>query len=143
MSTLDITLNFRSGLPIYIQIMNQIKHKIAAKELKPGDQLPTVRQLAADLRVNFNTIARAYRTLDNAGIISTQHGRGTFIPEHESEEKSEKMRHEDLMHLTLRYLNDTEHLGFPPQKVQEIITEKINQRKFAIAAKVRIVPTST
>ena len=72
---MNIEIDFRDHIPIYIQLMGQIKQLIAAGELKPGDQLPTVRQLAADLRVNFNTIARTYRLLDEEGIISTQHGR--------------------------------------------------------------------
>ena len=56
---LDLKLDFRSGLPIYAQIVEQIRHMLAGGELKSGDQLPTMRQLATDLRVNFNTIARA------------------------------------------------------------------------------------
>ena len=76
---MQIQIDFRSGVPIYTQIMEQIQHKVASGELKPGDQLPTVRQLATDLRVNFNTVARAYRLLDEAGLISTQQGRGTYI----------------------------------------------------------------
>ncbi len=125
MKKLNFKLDFRSGNPIYIQIMNQIKHKIATGDLAPGDQLPTVRQLAADLRVNFNTIARAYRMLDEAGIISTQHGRGTFILAPPSEEFTQRMRREDLLRLTLRYLNDTHDLGFNPEEVQKIVEEKI------------------
>ena len=77
--TLDLKIDFRSGLPIYTQVVEQIRRMLASGELKPGDQLPTVRQLATDLRVNFNTIARAYRLLDEAGLISTQQGRGTYI----------------------------------------------------------------
>jgi GntR family transcriptional regulator len=76
---LKFTLDFRSGIPSYVQIIEQIQGLLAAGELKPGDQLPTVRQLASELRVNFNTIARAYRMLDEAGLISTQRGRGTYI----------------------------------------------------------------
>ena len=125
MKKLHFKLNFRSGNPIYIQIMNQIKHKIATGDLVPGDQLPTVRQLAADLRVNFNTIARAYRMLDEAGIISTQHGRGTFILSPPSEEFTQRMRQEDLARLTQRYLNDVHDLGFAPDEVQKIIADKL------------------
>ena len=65
---MNIEIDFRDHIPIYIQLMDQIKQLIAADELKPGEQLPTVRQLAADLRVNFNTIARTYRLLDEEGI---------------------------------------------------------------------------
>lgn len=129
MKKLNFKLDFRSGNPIYIQIMNQIKHKIVTGDLTPGDQLPTVRQLAADLRVNFNTIARAYRMLDDAGIISTQHGRGTFILSPPSDEHTQRMRREDLIRLTQRYLNDVHDLGLMPEEVQQIIIEKIERWK--------------
>ena len=67
-----IHIDVTDHVPIYIQLMNQIKHMIATGELQPGDQLPTVRQLAADLRINFNTVARAYRLLDAAPSSSSQ-----------------------------------------------------------------------
>jgi hypothetical protein len=72
-----VALDFRSKEPIYRQIMAQIQEQFASGELKPGQQLPTVRKLATQLGVNFNTVARAYRLLDQQGVISTQHGRGT------------------------------------------------------------------
>jgi GntR family transcriptional regulator len=122
---MNIEINFRSGIPIYVQIIDQIKHMIAAGELQPGDQLPTVRQLAADLRVNFNTIARAYRLLDEEGIISTQHGRGTFILELPSEENAEKLRRQDLLRLTRYYLTEASNLGYAPAKVSEIFEQQL------------------
>jgi GntR family transcriptional regulator len=77
--SLNIDLDFGSSTPIYTQIIDQVKVQLATGELNPGDQLPTVRQLASELRVNFNTIARAYRLLDEEGLISTQRGRGTYL----------------------------------------------------------------
>src|SRR5512136_740644 len=74
-------LDLAGRAPIYLQVAERIKHSIAMGELAPGEQLPTVRQLAHDLRVNFNTIARAYGQLDAAGIISTEQGRGTYVRE--------------------------------------------------------------
>jgi GntR family transcriptional regulator len=112
-----------------MQIMVQIKHMIATGTLKPGDQLPTVRQMAADLRVNFNTVARAYRMLDETEFISTQHGRGTFILEPISETQSEKLLEENLMQLTLQYLNDAHDLGFSSEQVQRVILEQIQQQE--------------
>ncbi len=123
---MDIEINFRSGVPIYIQIMDQVKHLIAVGRLQPGDQLPTVRQMAADLRVNFNTIARAYRLLDEAGIISTQHGRGTFILELESAENGEKLRRQDLARLTRHYLTEAQRLGYEPDDVRGIFENKLS-----------------
>ena len=63
---MQFQLDFRSGVPIYTQIVEQVRQKVASGELRQGDQLPTVRQLATELRVNFNTVARAYRLLDEA-----------------------------------------------------------------------------
>jgi len=131
MKSFQLELDFRSGDPIYEQLANHVRHQIATGALKPGDQLPTVRQVAADLRVNFNTVARAYRLLDEAGIISTQHGRGTFILEPISESQTESLRQEDLLRLTLRYLNSVYQLGFSPEKVQEMIKEKLADWKTA------------
>jgi len=74
-----ITVEFRRKEPIYMQIVNQIREQVISGELAQGQQLPTVRRQAAELGVNFNTVARAYRMLDEAGVISTQHGRGTYV----------------------------------------------------------------
>jgi GntR family transcriptional regulator len=109
--------------------MNQVKHMIATGELQPGDQLPTVRQLAADLRINFNTVARAYRLLDEESIISTQHGRGTFILEPASEEKFRRLRRKDLRRLLIHLLNQAETLGFGPADVRVIFDEYLEQWK--------------
>jgi len=68
-----------SGVPVYRQIIDQILGAIASGALSPGDQLPTVRQLAVDLAVNPNTVVRAYRELEIRGVLSTQQGVGTFI----------------------------------------------------------------
>ena len=79
-------------MPIYAQIVEQVRDWIAKGQLNPGDQLPTVRQLALELRVNLNTVARAYRILDEAGIISTQRGRGTYIWEKPTEETMRRLK---------------------------------------------------
>lgn len=124
---MKITVDLTEHVPIYIQLMNQVKHMIATGELKPGDQLPTVRQLAADLRINFNTVARAYRLLDEESIISTQHGRGTFILEPASEEKYRRLRRKDLKRLLIHFLNEAEALGFGPEDVRLIFDEYLAQ----------------
>ena len=75
----QIRLDFRSQEPIYLQIVRQVEALVRDGTLKPGDQLPTVRQMAIDLRINFSTVARAYNILDEKRLISTQRGRGTYI----------------------------------------------------------------
>jgi len=128
---LDLKLDFRSGLPIYAQIVEQIRHMLAAGELNPGDQLPTVRQLATDLRVNFNTIARAYRLLDEAGLISTQQGRGTYIWETPTPETTQKLRRQELEELTRHYLSEAASLGFSIEEVQRDFEEVAGMKRDA------------
>lgn len=118
---LPIQLDFRSGVPIYLQIMDQVTRMIAAQQLNPGDQLPTVRQLAADLRVNFNTVARAYKLLDEAGTISTQHGRGTYILAPDPESTPAKPSQKALHQLTRQYLGEARRLGFTLAEVQQVL----------------------
>jgi GntR family transcriptional regulator len=74
-------INPRSGVPIYKQLIQQIEKGIAGGILKPGQKLPTVREVALELTVNPNTVARAYRELEYAGLVETVQGRGTFIVE--------------------------------------------------------------
>ena len=74
-------LNPSSGLPIYLQLMEQIKHAIETGALRPGEQLPTLRKLAEALVMNPNTVVRAYRELQHEGIIELRHGSGAYISE--------------------------------------------------------------
>lgn len=76
---MQIQIDSKSGVPFYRQIIEQIKFAVARGRLAPGDRLPTVRQLAVDLAVNPNTVARAYRELELARVIETQQGSGTFV----------------------------------------------------------------
>ena len=115
---MQIKLDLRSGTPIYVQIMDQIKHLVATGVLRPDDQLPTVRQVASDLRINFNTVARAYRMLDEAGVISTQQGRGTYILDQPSPEAAERLRQQSLQAITRRYLSRAYQLGFSQEEIR-------------------------
>lgn len=122
---LALHLDFRSGLPIYIQIMNQIESQVLGGTLKPGDQLPTVRSMASELRVNFNTVARAYRMLDEAHIISTQQGRGTYITEIPPPEVTERLRHETLEALARKYIGEALRLEFSKQEIGQIVRDQL------------------
>src|SRR5262245_54568981 len=122
---LVLQIDFRSGLPIYTQIVNQIQAQVAGGILKPGDQLPTVRALAEELRVNFNTVARAYRILDEARIISTQQGRGTYITEIPPPKVTEKLRKEALEVLTYRYITEAIRLDFSKDEITEMVKDQL------------------
>jgi GntR family transcriptional regulator len=121
----NIHLDFRSGIPIYSQIVEQVKQQVLSGALKPGDQLPTVRALALELRVNFNTVARAYRLLDEAGIISTQQGRGTYILEIPPPERTDKLRQQALEALTRDYLSEAHRLGCGPDEISKTLEEQL------------------
>src|SRR5580704_11686941 len=77
----QLKLDLRSGVPVYRQIIDQVRAGMAAGTLSAGDQLPTVRQLAVDLAINPNTVLRAYRELELGGMLETHQGTGTFISE--------------------------------------------------------------
>jgi len=70
-----------SGLPLYLQLMEQVKHAIETGALKAGDQLPTIRKVAEDLVMNPNTVVRAYRELQHEGVVELKHGSGAFVSE--------------------------------------------------------------
>ena len=120
-----IDVDLTAHRPVYMQIIEQVKLAIATGSLKPGDQLPTVRQLAADLRVNFNTVARAYRLMDEEGVISTQHGRGTFILSPTSARDAKHSRQQQLALLTEHFLEEAEILGYTPKEVRALVKEQL------------------
>ena len=119
-------LDFRSHVPIYTQLVDRIKHLVASGALGPGDQLPTVRQMAAELRVNFNTIARAYRILDEEGVISTQQGRGTYVLEPMPPEKASRLRNAALEGMTRSFLEHAHQVGFKPDEISMLLDELID-----------------
>jgi len=126
---LILQIDFRSGLPIYTQVVNQVQAQVVSGVLKPGDQLPTVRALAEELRVNFNTVARAYRLLDEARIISTQQGRGTYITEIPPPKVSERLRKETLEALTQRYISEAMRLEFSKSEIRQMVSGQLKAWK--------------
>src|SRR5271163_3702095 len=81
-------LDLHSGMPVYRQLIDQVRSGIASSTLNAGDQLPTVRQLAVDLAINPNTVMRAYRELELGGLLETHQGTGTFIANKKLEKDS-------------------------------------------------------
>ena len=79
--------NPSSGVPIYLQLMEQVKHAIETGALRPGEQLPGIRPLAEELVMNPNTVAKAYRELEHEGVIELRHGAGAFVARHASGRK--------------------------------------------------------
>ncbi len=77
----EFELDYSSGLPVWVQLKNRIAYLIGTNSYKQGDQLPTVRKLAVDLDISYNTVNRAYMDLEREGFITTRKGRGTFVAE--------------------------------------------------------------
>lgn len=112
-----VKLDFRSDEPLYLQIARQIEELVANEELKVGDQLPTVREMAAELSINFNTVARAYRLLDETRIISTQRGRGTYIWEKPTEETVKAFKQEALVDFIRQMITNAESRGYSTEEL--------------------------
>ncbi len=95
---MEFSIDTKSGVPFYRQIIEQVKYGITGGLLSVGDQLPTVRRLAADLSVNPNTVIRAYREMELGGVLDTQQGSGTYVADHQPEiDELEKRRKLDQM----------------------------------------------
>ena len=85
--------NPSSGVPIYLQLMEQVKHQIETGALRPGEQLPGIRPLAEELVINPNTVAKAYRELEHEGVIELRHGAGAFVSQNGRAKKAtDKLR---------------------------------------------------
>src|SRR4030042_4488637 len=109
-AAVQLRLDLHEKEPIYLQIVDQVKSMVASGVLKPGSQLPTVREVAADLRINFNTTARAYRLLHEEGIISTQQGRGTYVLEGPPPAGTKRLKRERVQAMVNGWLEETTRL---------------------------------
>jgi GntR family transcriptional regulator len=117
-----------SGVPLYRQIIDQVLLAVADGRLKPGMQLPTVRQLAVDLSVNLNTVAKAYREMEIRGIVETHQGTGTFVAERRPERTTGE-RKKALARLVDGFLSQLTSQGFSADEVAEALIERAAGRE--------------
>ena len=122
--TIRIQLDTKSGVPFYRQVIDQVKSAIATGRLDPGDQLPTVRQLAVDLSINPNTVSRGYRELELTGLVETQMGSGTFVSQ-KKVERDEVERRRILDEICQELLSRASSHGLS----LEDILDNLEQRK--------------
>ncbi|MBS4220383.1 GntR family transcriptional regulator [Bacillus sp. FJAT-49711] len=110
-----MTTNFEASKPIYVQIADQIFQRIVRQELKPGEKLLSVREMAIQLGVNPNTIQRSYAEMERMGIVETRRGQGTFVIERESivEELQQTMQKE----IILQFVKSMEELGLSKKEM--------------------------
>ena len=124
--TIEIHVDLKSGVPFYRQIIDHVRSAIATGRLSPGDRLPTVRQLAVDLSVNPNTVARAYTELELTGLVETQMGSGTFVgPQKVEQDDVERRRLLDQ--ISQEFLSRASALGFTLDEVIDNLASRKNR----------------
>jgi GntR family transcriptional regulator len=126
-AVMTIQINRKSRVPVYLQIVDQIKHLIAAGRLQPGEQLPTIRQLAVDLGVARNTVAHAYKELNREGVISTWQGRGTLVSEQPDQLQLARMRRERLGSVFSEPFVEVLRLGYSMREIEEAVIEQLTR----------------
>jgi GntR family transcriptional regulator len=119
-----VTLDPRDATPIWAQLERGLRAAIAAGRLRPGDQLPTVRQLAVDLRVNANTVARVYSDLERSGVLETRRGVGSFIRAKADEARPRKEHEKRLRAFATRMVADAAAAGFTPEELVAAIRKE-------------------
>jgi len=107
-----VTIDPNDATPIYAQLERGLRAAIATHRLRSGDQLPTVRQLAVDLRINANTVARVYAELERAGVIETRRGVGSFVAASPAQAHPPRERDRRLRAFVTRVLADADRSGF-------------------------------
>lgn len=112
-----ISIDPQDATPIYAQLERSLRAAIATGRMQPGDQLPTVRQLAVELRVNANTVARVYAELERAGVIETRRGVGSFISATPNEARSPREHERRLRAFVTRMLADADAAGFTVDEI--------------------------
>lgn len=122
-----IEIDPRDSTPIYAQIERALRAAIATGRLKLGDQLPTVRQLAVELSVNANTVARVYAELEHQGVLETRRGVGSFVSASPSRARPLDEHHRGLRAFVVRTLADASAAGFTPSEVVTQIQSQIKE----------------
>src|SRR3974377_805977 len=119
-----LQVNYKSGLPVYLQVVDQIKAAAAAGALQTGEPLPSIRPLAEELRVNRNTIAKAYAELESQGVIETIPGKGCFVSANDSPLKKD-VRRKLVTEQIDQAIVQAHHLQVPPGEFLDIVRERL------------------
>jgi GntR family transcriptional regulator len=119
-----LQVNFKSGLPVYLQIVEQVKAAAASGALQPGEALPSIRPVAEELKVNRNTVAKAYTELENEGLIETLPGKGCFLKQNHSPLRKE-VRRKMLVEEIDQVIVTAHHLQVPGPEFLELVHERI------------------
>jgi len=116
------TVNTRDATPLHAQLERSIRVAIASRHLQPGDQLPTVRQLAVALRINANTVAKVYSHLERTGALETRRGVGTFVADAANTSHNEEVREDELRAIVTRALAEASAKGFSASDLRRALS---------------------
>jgi GntR family transcriptional regulator len=120
----DITINLADGVPIYRQIVNQVKYLVASGLLQPGEELPPIRTLALRLKVTPNTIVKAYRELEISGVIQKRQGSGTFVSEGRPQQVALRERRRVIEQRIDALLAEAHQLNFTAEDILRMVRER-------------------
>jgi len=118
-------INFKTGKPVYLQLVDQIKAAAASGALRPGEGLPSIRPLAEDLRLNRNTVAKAYAELETQGVIETVAGKGCFVRDNGSPLKKD-LRRKLLVQEIDQVVVQSHHLQVPRPEFVDLVNERLD-----------------
>lgn len=121
-----IQINYKSGKPVYLQIVEQIKYAAASGNLKSGEPVPGIRPLAEKLRINRNTVAKAYQELEREGIVDTRAGKGCFISDNHSPLKK-SFRQQVLNEAIDAAIVQAHHFQISDEELLEQIKKRLNE----------------
>lgn len=121
--TMQITIDSDSGIPLWLQLRNRLIYLIASGKFEPGDKLPTVRELAVDLGVNYNTVSKVYQDIERDGYITSKRGRGTFVADRAPEEAESAKTEVDF--LADEFIRQCRELGVPRQSITDLVEERL------------------
>lgn len=119
-----MSIEFDNNLPIYLQIMNYLKREIVTGKLKAGDKIPSVRELAAQLQINPNTVQRTFQELEREAVVETKRGLGRYVTSEEG--KIMSIKKEMAGELLDRFIGGMQELGFSRQDIATIVSEAVN-----------------
>ena len=119
---IEFSLDYANGVPLYRQIIQQIELAVLSGRLKPGSRLPTIRSLAIELRINPNTIAKAYNELEIRGLVNTQVGSGTFISD-KKPDISEIEKKNNIMKIVNHFMRELDALGISPEEIPDLLRQ--------------------
>jgi GntR family transcriptional regulator len=132
-SSIEFHLESRSGIPPYLQLVQQVKQALRLGFLQPGDQIPTMREVVSQLAINPNTVFKAYRELEREGLVESRPGVGTFVIR--SLTDSSIASHETLRRQLVQWLEEASQAGLNKESIQALFMDTLHQTKMEVKVK--------